>query len=189
MIKNYTLLPIFPLPGNSQCAKAPAPPEVAHWDDPALDVMINFKQSKAITIGENETLNDALAEMKFCHINLLIVLNDEQHVVGVISSEDILGERPVKVTQDHRTPRADIRTSMVMTPYAEVAVFNLADLQHAKVGNLVVTMQALKQHHALVIETDAKTEITTVCGLYSLSHIGRQLGADVLSDFSSSQDI
>lgn len=189
MAKSYSSLPVIHLNLGSTFSHPPAPPEVIHLEDPASHVMTDLKLSNAVTIEPEALISEALMEMRVCHTHLLLVINQDNLVIGLISSEDILGEKPLKFMQERRIKRAEIKVRMVMTPQEKIAAINIDELRHAKVGNVVKTMHDLKQHYALAVELDPQTQQQIVRGLFSLSQISKQLGYDVTSDISEAHSI
>lgn len=189
MPKNYLPLSVIHLNTGSTFTHPPTAPEVVYLEDPALHVMNDLALSNAITISPDATIREAAMEMRVCHTHLLLVINHENNVIGLISSEDILGEKPLMVTVQRRIQRAEITVRMVMTPQEKIATFTLKDIQHAKVGNVVASLHQLKQHYGLIVEVDEINHKQTVRGLFSLSKISKQLGYDVLSDISEAQSL
>lgn len=186
MTKIYTTLPTLTLQENVPFIHPHEPPVVAHLDDLALHVMEDLKYTRAVTIHPKASIDDAYAEMKICNVKVLLVAN-EATVIGLISAEDILGEKPIKIMQERRLQRGEITTEMVMTPQSDIAVFDMAELKHAKVGNIVETLKAIKQHYALVVQINEGAQ--TVRGLFSSSRLSEQLAMDVTYDLSSAQSI
>ena len=127
--------------------------------------------------------------MKICNTHLLLVIDQERAVIGMITTEDILGEKPLKVSQQRFIKHTEVLVRMVMTPQNKIPVIDTAELQFAKVGDVIETLHHLKQHDALVIENDADTGKQIVRGLFSLSQISKQLSEDVTFDLSQAQSI
>ncbi len=187
--KTYTPLPTLSLVSDKGYFHPLTLPVIAHWGDPALQVMVDFKYVVAETIGPDEAIDTALAAMKMCSYHVLLVTDKEERVLGLISSEDLLGEKPLKAIQERRLARTDISVRMVMTPQREVMAIDIEHLRHAKVGHIVATLHARKQHYALAVKLDEADQQQTVRGLYSLSMIGKQLGVDVTSDVPEARSI
>lgn len=179
MAKTYQAIPVISLNAGSHFSHPPTPSDVAHLDDAAINVMNDFNNAHPITIGPDAPIPEAAMEMRVCNTHLLLVIDNDGIVIGLISSEDILGEKPMKITQERRIHRAEILVRMVMTPQAKIAAFDLEELRHAKVGNVIQTLHELNQHYAIVVEVDHLTGKQMVRGLFSLSHISRQVGYDV----------
>jgi Mg2+/Co2+ transporter CorB len=127
--------------------------------------------------------------MKSCSYHVLLVVDKEGKILGLISSEDLLGEKPLKAIQERRIARADISVGMVMTPQTSVVAIDIEDLRHAKVGHLVATLHTCKQHYALAVKIDETNNKQVVRGLFSLSLIGKQLSEDVTSDVPEAHSI
>jgi signal-transduction protein with cAMP-binding, CBS, and nucleotidyltransferase domain len=180
MPKTYAPLSVSHLPADCCYIHSGEMPELVHLDDLALNVMFDYEHTRAITVDQHELLADARIEMKACGVHVLLVIDESQHVVGIISSEDILGEKPVKVSQEKDIPRAQVKVRMVMTPREHVVTLNYADLRLARVGELVQTLRQAKQHYALV--TENKDEKTLVRGLFSLTFISKHSPGQVGSD-------
>lgn len=179
MAKSYTALPTISLITGCTCDYPTELPEMAHLNEPALHVMTDFTKTRPYTISADGTIEEALTEMKVCGVRLLLVIDKDRHLLGLISSEDLLGEKPLKVMKDRAIRRTDIRINMLMTQQGYLEVLDIAKLQHAKVGHVVETLLHLQQHYVLVVETVGEKQ--RVRGLFSASQINRQVGKDVLS--------
>lgn len=164
-------------------------PEVVHMDDPALDVMIDFKQSRPATIGANEPIDDALNEMKLKGVHLLLVIDRLENVLGLISTEDILGETPILLTTQRRIPRSDILVKMVMIPQNEIIALEIESLRNTKVGNIVHTLQANNSHYALVVRQHKQEKTQFVRGLFSSSQISKQLHMSINESISEAGSV
>lgn len=154
-------------------------PELVHLDDPALDAMIDFKQIKAITVKTTAPLRHARLEMQACNVHMLLVLNNDDQVAGVITSEDILGNKPIQLSQGMSIARYDIEVRMVMQPCVDVLALSYHEVTQSEIGHIVQTMKDQRQHYALVTES-LENQPPVVRGLFSLSNIGRQLHANLL---------
>ena len=181
MAKNYQSLPTVNLTKHTPYVHAGEQPEITHIDDSALDIMIDFKTVKAITISQTAPIADARAKMQACGIHMLLVTDQEDGVIGLITSEDILGEKPVLAAQEKFISRAEVKVSMILVPAEQVIAIEYSVLQLAKVAHIIQTLHQNKQHYALVIDTD--TDKTIVRGMFSLSQISKQLDKNILDDF------
>ncbi len=155
-------------------------PNIVHLNDPASSVLFDFRLTPPRLIDQNESMDHALTEMKNRGIHILLVTDDNDHVVGVITTEDLLGEKPIQIMQENRFERSKIQVHMLMDPIADFIAVDSDRVQTAKVGNIINTLKSLSQHYALVVQQDEGTEVLTIVGLFSSSHICRQLYADVV---------
>jgi len=181
MPKNYEILPTVTLDAGSTYKHPPALPEVAHLDDPALEFMVDYQTNYAFTIKPEAPVTHALIEMEVSGAHILLVTDEADRVIGIISSEHILGEKTIKLIHEKRIPRHEVEVQMVMRPQTEVVAFDHASLKHAKVGHVINTMRDARQHYALVVEINDKQQ-QMVRGMFSLSLLSKQLDSDYISD-------
>jgi ethanolamine utilization protein EutP (predicted NTPase) len=100
-------------------------------------------------------------------------------VLGLITSNDVLGEKPVQFALERGIKRQEIRVSDIMTPAKQLEVLSYADLAHAEVGHVVATLKHAGRQHALVTDLDGGDGIEAVRGIFSASQIARQLGVAI----------
>ena len=160
----------------------PAPPgERVRLDSPALEVMTDLCKVPAATIDAHAPLDAANRFMIRRGVRLLLVTDDRRQVLGLITSTDILGERPVTFSVDRGVKRQNILVQDIMTPRERLEVLWYADLRGAAVGHIVATLKAAGRQHALVAESGPDGTGQTVRGIFSLSQIARQLGVTLAS--------
>ena len=188
MSKTYEILPTITLHAGSTYMHPPALPEVAHLDDPALDFAVDFKTNYAFTIKPDAPVTHALIEMEVLGAHLLLVVDQQDKVIGIISSEHILGEKTIKLIHEKWILRHEVEVQMVMRPQADVMALDYASLKHAKVGHVINTMRDARQHYALVVELDSEHK-QTVRGMFSLSLLSKQLNSDYISDVPEARTI
>jgi CBS-domain-containing membrane protein len=109
-------------------------------------------------------------------VRMLLVLDDNDSVVGLLTAVDVLGERPVRFLQEMGGTHADILVRDIMTPQRELEVLLMEDVYAAKVGNIVTTLKKAGRQHAVAVETHEGGH-QVVRGLFSATQIARQLGA------------
>jgi hypothetical protein len=189
MSKNFHAISNFTLKLTCACMQPPALPEVTHIHDPALSVLVDFKYHTPPLISAHKSLEEAAMEMRIYHLPVLLVADSEKNVIGVLTSEDILGEKPVKISQEKRIPRSEIEVEMVMLPFSHLIAIESEDLTHAKVGHIIQTFRESKQHILLVIKTDPETRIPKLRGVFSASLISRQLDTDITEVLSEAQSV
>ncbi len=176
--REYPHLPTVALNAESDFAQPNELPSVIHLEDSVISIMTDYQQIKPTTTRPEAFINDALIEMRVCGEHILLVVDSNHKVVGLISSGDILGAKTVNIIQEKRLARGEVCVSHVMTPQSHVACFSHSEIEHAKVGSVVKTLRELKQHYALVVEENGQQKIR---GLLSLSRISKALGTDVAS--------
>ena len=90
----YTALPLCSTRASAVIPQrtAPAAPGL-NMDSPAVAAMTNFAHDCPVTVSPERPIDDALQDMIRAGIRALLVL-EEGHVKGLITSYDIPGERP-----------------------------------------------------------------------------------------------
>ena len=166
------------IPGTSFHSPKQVLPERVSLEHPAIDVMTDLKQVSAVVIRPDDTVGEAHKRMIQRGVRLLLVLDDDRRVVGLITATDILGEKPMKVTAERGCRREEILVSDIMTPQERLEVLDMADVARSRVGHIVMTLTASGRLHAMAVDRDAQGR-ETVRGLFSASQITRQLGAAI----------
>ena len=175
MDRTYEPLPIRELGADAgfrrptQTAAARVTPE-----SPALDVMTDLTRVAPATIRPRAPLSGANQFMITRGVRLLLVVDEHDLILGVITATDILGERPMQAATARGLRRDDLLVADVMTPAAEVEVLALAEVEASRVGHVLETLRRLGRQHALVADA-----ANMVCGIFSISQIARQLGVSV----------
>ncbi|PIZ05121.1 MAG: hypothetical protein COY58_00745 [Gammaproteobacteria bacterium CG_4_10_14_0_8_um_filter_38_16] len=180
----YEALPTTLIRPNGTMLQANHLPELVHMDDPAISVMIDFTLTPAHIITPNDTMDHAISEMEVSGVHLLLVINEEGHFQGIISSEDVWGEKPIKLIQERRVHRDQVLVRAIMVPYTEITALDFFMIKTAKVGHIVKTLSEHKQHYALAVSpstTDAN--IQTIRGIFTASQISKQLHTDITDVF------
>lgn len=143
-------------------------------DSPALRVMTDLTQVDPVVIEPQASMEAAHDMMLQRGVRLLMALDADGTLAGLITANDILGEKPLHLVHDRRIRHADILVADVMTPAARLDAFDWKAVQAAQVGNVVARLQQARRQHALVTQhVDGQT---LVRGIFSLSQIARQLG-------------
>ncbi|MBE0614665.1 MAG: CBS domain-containing protein [Burkholderiales bacterium] len=148
-------------------------------DSPALDVMTDLRQIPAATIDLEAPLDAANRFMIRRGVRLLLVTDDDRQVLGLITSNDILGEKPVQFALERGIKRQEIYVRDIMTPCEQLEALSYADLIQAEVGHVVATLKHSGRQHALVTDMSADDNVQAVRGIFSASQIARQLGVAI----------
>ena len=143
-------------------------------ESPALLVMTDLTRVAAAVASPATTVHEANRYMMRRGVRMLLVLDDQELLSGIVTATDILGETPVTLARERGVRHSDILVADVMTPASRLDAFDLRTVQGACVGHVVASLQRSRRHHALVVQ-DAEGGIE-VRGVFSLSQIARQLG-------------
>lgn len=142
----------------------------------ALEVMTDLHFIPAATVSSDLDLDTATQKMIARGVRSLLVTNTLEDVIGIITSRDLLGDRPRAAMHARGIPFGEVRVSDVMTSDEYIEVLHLDDVLHAHVGDVVETLKHSGRQHALVVEEDSSTGKNTIRGIFSASQIARQLG-------------
>jgi CBS domain-containing protein len=144
--------------------------------DPAIYAITDFKRDYPMTVDAGRQIDDALSDMIRLSVRALLVAN-EQRLVGLVTSYDIQGERPIQFLQASNYDRhQDVRVMDVMTPWDELQALDWESVESARAADLMAVFERTALTHLLVIEVDRKTSISTVRALASRARLMRQLG-------------
>lgn len=144
----------------------------------ALRVMTDFAVVPAATVEPGMPLGEANEYMIRRGVRSLIVV-DGGRVAGIITANDILGERPLQAALERNVPRAEVAVREVMTPAERMDALPLESLLDARIGHVVATLQRAGRQHALVVERGSDGDV--VRGIFSLSQIAAELGITIES--------
>lgn len=179
METEITTIPLVKMVSGIPCDMPDRQSLLLKEDEPALAVMTDFSRIMPITIEPVMTIDYALHKMMKQGVRMLLVTGEHDYVIGIITSYDIQGEKPVKYSEETGLNHNNIKVAMIMTPLSEVAAFDLEFVKQSLVRHVVATLRQLDRQHALVVSTSDKTGGQRIRGMFSTSHIGRCLGRDV----------
>lgn len=175
----YEALSTTPISHNGTMLKVNHLPELVYRDDPALSVMIDFSLLAPHTISPDATMDHAINEMEVSGVHLLLVIDEHNHFKGIISSEDLWGEKPIKLIQERRIHRDQVLVKMIMVPYTEITALDISVIESARVGNIVKTLTERKQQYALVVSPSEDNSVQLIRGIFTASQISKQLHEDI----------
>jgi CBS domain-containing protein len=110
-------------------------------------------------------------------VRSLIVVDSEHKITGIITSTDILSDKPMQIIADRGLLHSDLLVRDVMTPAHKIKVIDLQDVMKARVGDVVETLKQSSRQHALVVDV-LDNGHQRLCGIFSASQIARQMQAE-----------
>src|SRR3984885_11821286 len=124
--------------------------------DPAIHAVTDFTREHPVTVGEERQIDDALGDMIHLGVRAMLVMR-EQRIVGMITSYDIQGERPLQFLQTSNYSRhRDICVGHIMTPWDKLLAVDWENIQAARAGDLLQVLEEAGLTHLLVGEGGAK---------------------------------
>ena len=179
MLRDYSPLHFDKLqPGVGYAQPTQAVPDKVTLDDAAASVMTDLTRVTAIIILPGDTVDEAHRRMIQRGVRLLLIVDQDRKVLGLITATDILGEKPVLAAFERGVRREEVLVRDVMMPQEVLEVLNMADVRAAKVGHIVATLKKAGRQHAVVVDRDAKGR-QLVRGLFSATQVARQLGVKI----------
>ncbi len=180
MDREYQALPLREL-GEEAGFRRPTQAQAGRvtLESPALEVIPATIRPQAPLAGANQFMITR-------GVRLLLVVDEEHEtVLGLITATDILGERPMQVAMERGLRRDELTVADVMTPAAQVQVVAFGYAQGARVGHVLESMRRTGRQHALVVDYDElpparplapPAKRAMVRGIFSTSQIASQLG-------------
>ncbi|EQD37909.1 CBS domain containing protein [mine drainage metagenome] len=161
-------------------SRAVPAPERLSLEAPALAALSDFTRECPLTVRPDHPIDEALAEMIRVGVRALLVMS-EGRLLGLVTSFDIQGERPILFLQSanclqEKCRFRDVHVGDIMTPCAEAPALAFEQLRDAHLGDLAETFRHTDATHLLVIETCGAQREIVLRGLLSRSHLMRLLG-------------
>ena len=145
-------------------------------DSPALAVMTDLTQVRAATVHPELSLDQAEQKMIHQGVRLLFVTANKPCVDGVVTAEALRGDIPMRLVQQRGVRRSELCVADVMKKLSDLDVVDLADLQRARVGDIIQTLIKFGRPHLLVVEAATPHSAPRIRGLISHTSLERQLG-------------
>jgi len=174
-MRDYQPLASISLAASGACTLTHPSANPVTLDSPALEVMTDLSKVAAVMIDPSASVTAANDYMIARAVRSLFVTAADGRLVGLITTTDILGERPVRVVHARGISRNELVVSDVMTPVDSLVAMRIGDVRAAKVGHIIASLKQAGRHHELVAETLAGGK-TCIRGIFSASQIARQLG-------------
>lgn len=179
MLRNYTALPANALLTDVGYAQpTQAVPDRVTLESPAAEVMTDLTRVAAVIILGGDSVDEAHRRMIQRGVRLLLVVDQERRILGVITANDVLGEKPVQTAVERGIRREEVLVRDVMTPRERLQVLDMEQLRGAKVGHVVETLKAAGRQHALVTDRDEQGR-QRLRGIFSATQVARQLGVAI----------
>jgi len=143
--------------------------------DPALHAVTDFTREYPVTVDAERQIDDALNDMINLGVRALLVYK-EHRIVGLITSYDIQGERPIQFLQSSNyTQHRDIRVAHIMTPWDALTAVEWRTVQLMCAGDLLALLDEAGLTHVIVVEPDRQSASCVVRALVSRARLVRQL--------------
>ena len=137
---------------------------------PALEMVNNFTKKDPLRAHFDTSIIDALYQTSSQHTDFILVIDDSEKLIGLVSSADLQSSKIMILAQRLNINRADVSLRYVMTPISQLVGVSMQSLSYACIGDALQTME----HHGamFLLVTTANNEI---CGLISAREITKKL--------------
>lgn len=179
MITNFSPLAPQPLQLGVTIHRPDLITEQVTLDDPAITVMTDLRKVNAVTIDPTATIEMANQRMKQRGVRMLLIMDEQDAIIGLITLTDLQGEKPLQYIRMNGGTRSDILVKDIMTPQSKMEVLCMADVSRARVGNVVATLEAAGRQHALAVDCAGEDKSQVLRGIFSASQIARQLNMEI----------
>ena len=144
---------------------------------PAYSVMTDLTCVEAVTIGPYESLFQANRRMITMGVRLLMVVDNDNQVMGLITTTDINSEKPLSVVKERSTNYNALQVDDIMIYYDKLEVLCWRDVANARVGDIAETLKRVGRRHAIVVDGEEDAQI--IRGIFSSSQLARATGEEV----------
>ena len=180
MQKDYSPLLLYPMQSDVSYFRPQQDfPDRVIVDSPALFVMTDLRVVPAVTVDARVSIQDALKKMRHDGVRMLLVIDADKLVQGLITATDLQGEKPLRYLEQVGGHHDDIEVGHIMTLHERLEVLRMADVLRASVGDIVATLQQAGRQHALVVDEPPAAPLEVVRGIFSATQISRQLAMPV----------
>ena len=131
-----------------------------------------------VKLGSTASIEQINTRMIACGVRLLFVTEGDSLLQGLVTFNDLFGEKPVRYIQQHGGSREEILAQDIMTALTDLEAMQYEDILKARVGDIVETMKSTGRQHLLVKDRleDGGEAIT---GLFSSTQIENLLGMKI----------
>ena len=145
--------------------------------DSAVRVMTDFAASPAFTVSADCGIDDALDEMFRRGVRALIALDEDEAVVGLVTSYDIQGNRTRQFLESHPTrQREHMSVRDILTPCGQWSTLEWDWIQSARIGDVLEIFRSTGAPYLIVLEASHESTPGLLRGILSRTRIERQLG-------------
>lgn len=157
---------------------------------PSTDIMTDFEKVEPVKVSQEVQVDEALEWMKNQHVRLLFATDKNNAFTGVITARDIMGSRVMSYMQTHGIPREYVLVKHVMVAKEQLQALTFEQLQHSKIGDVMLTLKDSGEQHILVID-EGLAGVKRIRGIISASDVSRKLkiGFDIMYEAKSFAEI
>ena len=175
MSNEYQSLTYSPLPSGTLIThNRRARAENITAEDPALSMMTDFNHTRPFATSADASIEEINNKMLACGVRLLFVAEQDEVLLGLVTYNDIFGEKPLQYIQEYGGKREEITALDIMTPMSRLESLELSDILRSRLGDIIETMKTSGRQHVLVTE-DQTDGSQAISGMFSSTQIEKRL--------------
>ncbi len=147
-------------------------------EDPAFSMMTDFKHGRPFSTTSTATIEEINQKMIDCGVRLLFVADSYDALLGLVTYNDIFGEKPVRYLQENGGKREEINAQDIMTHLEHLEALEIDEVLKARIGDIVETMRLSGRQHILVVERQSDGP-QALSGLFSSTEIEKRLNIKI----------
>ncbi|APC97401.1 CBS domain-containing protein [Francisella frigiditurris] len=152
--------------------------KLLYLDSPAIEVFRDYKTTAALVTSSDTVASDIKKKMKLANKDVILVINSEDRVTGIIDLHYLEGVALQKLAQDSGTNIKDLTAEEIKLDITKVRMIHYDMLEDAKIGHIIKTLLKDNRHQILIYEEDENGN-PFIRGYFALSYIKRKLGLEV----------
>jgi CBS domain-containing protein len=140
----------------------------------------DFISMELVSVPEHCSIDDALRQMVRVGMCALLVVR-HRTVTGLVTSGDILGERPAQLLAiTGASRRGEIKVGQIMIPWDQLPTVDRGMLGRVRFGDLGASLRRSPVTHFVIVEKSEEGE-TLVRGLISRRRLERMLACAMIA--------
>lgn len=151
--------------------------------DPALSLLTDLHHSACVVASHRDGLDQTLHLMLRAGVRMVFVAGADGQLVGMVTAEDIQGERPVVRASSQQIPHGELTLSDVMIPVSHWDAVDMSQVRTARLGDVVATMHEHGLRYLLV--TQIKDGRMMLRGLFSARRLEMAMNTTIEPDLHS----
>ncbi|RUO31447.1 hypothetical protein CWE12_00125 [Aliidiomarina sedimenti] len=171
-MSHYTSLSWAAMPAQLPLAKLNARTKLS-WNEPARMVLDNFSDQDPLHVHTSTKLKHADAIMDGAGARYICVFDHQQRLTGVLALRDLHGRQAVRLAKELSIAHDDLSVDYLMKPISQLPLITYQQLERARIGDVVATLQKSGQDFLLVQEEGQ------IVGLVSSLNIVERTGESV----------
>jgi len=136
----------------------------------ALEIFTDFEKTQPMVVDSSMSAIDAEKLMQTEHIRLKFVVNNNNHLLGVVSLEDLNSQEIIKRISGGEN-REELSVTDFMRPRKGLKSFEYSDLSKASINDVIGALKDSGYRHCLVVDREQHK----IRGIISASDIARTL--------------